>query len=130
MPAEFDWLDESRRIFALRLFDPFTLADIESFKEQMSPTIETGLPVYMLIDIRNISAMETLAHFTNSEGSALPELSAEQREQSRFAILGGGALVRLVFNLVEQGAEAQQFIRLFDYEDRAYSWLSECAAQV
>ncbi len=130
MPAELDWLDKNRRIFAIRLFDPFSSLDFESFEEELISVVETQLPIYVLIDIRNFTAIESLAQIgTSADRPYLPELSPEQREKSRLAVLGGGALVKLIFGLVENTAEGQRFIRQFGHEDEAFTWLSDCAMQ-
>jgi hypothetical protein len=130
LPAELDWLDKSRQIFALRLYDPFSPLDIEGFQEELISVVETQLPIFVLIDIRNFVAMEALARMTNTDRPYLPELSPEQRDRSRLAVLGGGALVKLIFGLVENAADGVEFIRQFEHEDEAYSWLSDCAMQV
>ncbi len=129
MPAELDWLDKSRQIFAIRLYDPFSPLDIEGFQEELISTVETQLPIFVLLDIRNFVAVEALARMTNTDRPYLPELSPEQRERSRLAVLGGGAFVKLIFGLLENATEGVEFIRQFEYEDEAYSWLSDCAMQ-
>jgi hypothetical protein len=130
LPAELDWLDRDRQIFAIRLFDPFSPLDFEPLEDELASVVETQLPIYVLLDIRHFVTIEALTQIgTSVDRPYLPELSPEQRERSRLAVLGGGAFVKLIFGLVENAADDLQFIRQFEHEDEAFTWLSDCAMQ-
>ena len=128
MPYDFDWLDEDRRVAALRLYDPFHDDQRLALEQEITNVLAVGEPLYLLIDIREFNALQAFSRFaaTNS-GAQIPSMSDRQMEHSRLAVIGGSAMVKMMFRLIKGSDEHSNKIRTFKHEDRAFSWLNEQA---
>lgn len=128
MPHSVDWLDEDRRILAVRLYDPLTAEDTNALHSQLTPIVESGLPLFVLADIREIDLMQAYSGLSTAlNGLSLPTVSDEQRRQSRLAIVGGGTLINTVLSIVQNSTEQDDLLRAFKYEDKAFAWLEEAS---
>ncbi len=128
MPYELDWLDERRRIVAVRLYDPLVSEELAALRDEFLPLIALSAPLYILADIRAFNAMQGAAALVNTlDGEALPDIGEDTMRQSRIAVLGGGAFIRMVLGLAHGALGEDDLIRTFDHEDEAYTWLGEQA---
>lgn len=128
MSYELDWLDERRRIVAVRLYDPLSSEELAALRDEFLPLIALSAPLYILADIREFNALQGAAALVNAlDGEALPNMGEDAMRQSRIAVLGGGALVKMVLSLAHGALNEDNLIRTFDHEDEAYAWLGEQA---
>lgn len=131
MPYDFDWLDEDRRILAIRLYSPLLDEEITELHAKVMPLTDVPDPVYVLADIRNFDLMQSYSQLGKMMKSlSLPRLDGEQMRRSRIAVLGGGPLVSLALSFAEGIAseeDEEDPIKAFKHEDKAYVWLLEAA---
>ncbi len=128
MPYELNWLDEDRRILSLRLRDLLDEPDANTLRDALTPILEQPAPLYLQLDLRDFKLLEGFTQFGKAmEGEPLPGLEDGHLNRSRLAVLGGGPAIKLIFQLAGRSTEFEEAVRAFDYEDRAYAWLVECA---
>jgi hypothetical protein len=128
MPYELNWLDEDRRILSLRLLDMLDNQEVNALRDALVPILEQPTPLYFQLDLRDFKLLEGFSQLGQAmDGEALPDFDAAHLRHSRLAVLGGGPAIKLIFQLVGHSNEVGEAVRAFDYEDRAYSWLIECA---
>lgn len=124
MPYDLKWLDEDRRIFRLRLFDPLVSTEAEELLNQARSIIETPHPVFVLLDLRQFSFQQAMPELRSLiEGQTVPENLAHL-EQSRAAVVGGGMVISMGIGMARQ-MTGLDVMRAFDDEDRALSWLED-----
>jgi hypothetical protein len=125
MPCEFDWYDEDMRIASVRLFDPLTQDDIETMGLTLTPLLETPAPIFLLLNIREINPLQTFSRLNGMlDGMPLPRFDHARQAQSRVAIVGGGAAIKMILQLAGDG---ENRVKAFNHEDEAFRWLSESA---
>lgn len=126
MPHSVDWIDEDRRILAVRLYDPITVEDIDSLQSELTPIVETGQPLYILVDIGEVDLMQAYTGLgTALEGLSVPSVPDDQWKRSRVAVIGGGMLVNTILSFLQGSVEEDELIRAFKHEDKAFTWLDE-----
>jgi hypothetical protein len=126
VPHSVDWIDEDRRILAVRLYDPITAEDIDSLQSELTPIVETGQPLYILVDIGEVDLMQAYTGLgTALEGLSVPSVPDDQWKRSRVAVIGGGMLVNTILSFLQGSVEEDELIRAFKHEDKAFTWLDE-----
>jgi hypothetical protein len=126
VPHSVDWIDEDRRMLAVRLYDPITAEDVDSLQSKLTPIVETGQPLYFLIDIGEVDLMQAYSGLGAAfEGLSMPSVPDEQWKRSRVAVIGGGMLVNTILSFLQGSVEEDDLIRTFKYEDKAFVWLDE-----
>jgi hypothetical protein len=126
VPHSVDWIDEDRRILAVRLYDPITSDDVESLQSKLTPIVEAGQPLYILADITEVDLIQTYTGLGAAlEGLSIPSVSDEQWRRSRVAVIGGGMLVNTALSFLQGAVEEDELIRAFKHEDKAFAWLDE-----
>jgi hypothetical protein len=128
VPYSVDWIDEDRRILAVRLYDPLTAEDTDALQSKLTPIVEAGAPLFILADITEVDVMKAYSGLGAAfEGLAVPNVSEQQWRHSRMAIIGGGMLVNTVLSFVQGSDDEPQLIRTFKHEDKAFAWLDEAS---
>jgi hypothetical protein len=126
VPHSVDWIDEDRRILAVRLYDPITAEDVDSLQSKLTPIVETGQPLYFLVDIGEVDLMQAYTGLGAAfEGLSMPSVPDEQWKRSRVAVIGGGMLVNTILSFLQGSVDEDDLIRTFKYEDKAFAWLDE-----
>lgn len=128
MPVQVNWLSTDSVIASVRLTDPFTQSDLNELQTEFAPSIDSGRPHYLLVDIRQLDALRALALVARTDGLPLPDFSPEQARLSRLATIGSTAMVRLLLKMVD-GEDSGQ-IRPFDSEEEAVAWLNEVSGSM
>jgi hypothetical protein len=128
MPVTVNWLSTDSVIASVRLTDPFTQADLNDLQTEFAPSIDSGRPHYLLVDIRQFNALSALALVARSDGLPLPNFSPEQARLSRLAIVGSTAMVHLLLKMVD--GEGSDQIRPFNSEEEAVAWLSKVSGSI
>lgn len=128
MPYSVDWIDEDRRILAVRLYDPLTSEDTDALQSKLTPLVEAGDPLFVLADITEIDIMKAYSGLGAAlEGFSTPNVSDQQWRHSRMAVIGGGMLVNTVLSFLQGSDDDIELIRAFKHEDKAFVWLDEAS---
>jgi len=125
MSYDLNWLDEDLGIVAIRLFDPLHPDDLSGLTAELTPLFDSGRPLYASVDIRNFNALQALGMLGSSDGLPFPSIPASQAHNSRLAVVGGGSIVKLLLQMIDDADSSQ--LRPFEHEDEAYTWLLESA---
>lgn len=123
MPYYLDWMDETRRILKLQLVNPLERTDLDALRDEFLSLYRQPEPLYVLADFSNFSWTEIQSLGYDDDTS---DLEVGPRSNFAVALLGTGALLRWLVNAFANRVAPMAF-RAFEYEDRAYSWLSELA---
>jgi hypothetical protein len=128
VPYELGWLDEGLRVFALRLYDPLTAEEADELRRELASLIQPTAPIFVLLDIRQFDLMEALSRLGSAfEGIRIPRDSETSLGQSRVAVIGGGAFLKMLLSLAGDRSDYADLARTFTHEDQAYTWLREAA---
>jgi hypothetical protein len=121
MPYHLDWLDEARRILKLQIVDPLDRTELEALQEEVTAVYNQPGPLYLLAD---------LSHFSWGRAQSLGDedilSGVEPRSDFAMALLGTGAILRWLVNRLASRSVPVP-LQAFEYEDRAYAWLSALA---
>jgi hypothetical protein len=124
MAYDFQWLDENRRIFTIKAYDPMTESEAQELIGKLRDIADAPAPFFMIVDLTQFDVMKAVS----SLGKMLQRESVPSQttalESSRVAVVGGGPMVSMGLQLV-QGMTPLDLIRAFNDEASARQWLDD-----
>lgn len=124
MAYDLNWLDDNRRIFQIKAYDPITESEASELIGELRNIADSPAPFYMLLDLNQFDVMKAMPAMRNILQREKMPHQTKAMEASRVAVIGGGSMVTMGLQMI-QGMTSLDLIRAFEDEQTGRRWLEE-----
>jgi hypothetical protein len=123
MPYRIEYPTDDTPYLTISLSDPLPDAELKALREELLPMATAEQTSYILADLRGFDLVTSFQRLLlATDGIPLPSLTGSVG-QSRLAVVGGGAALPLIMQVMGSLGETANMFKTFNTVDKAKAWL-------